>query len=107
MKGENMEAKHTPGRWEHTTGTGRVDTQCTCGAIWCYSPKRGLVQVTSSDCPFDGVPPVYTAAPELLAALEKISAGNTMSGKPAGWDHADVIQEHYKIAREAIAKAKG
>jgi hypothetical protein len=42
---------------------------------------------------------------DLLAALKAISAGNTMQGRET-WTHADVLQEHYRIARNAIAKAE-
>lgn len=39
----------------------------------------------------------------LLEALQQISDGDTMQGRET-WTHADVIQEHYKIARQAFAK---
>ncbi len=42
----------------------------------------------------------------MRTALKTILEGNTMAGK-AEWSHADVIQEHYKIARTALALADG
>lgn len=42
---------------------------------------------------------------ELVAALRTILDGNTMAGR-SDWSHADVIQEHYKIARRALAHAE-
>lgn len=39
-------------------------------------------------------------------ALETILEGNMMAGMTE-WSHADVIQEHYKIARRALALADG
>lgn len=47
----------------------------------------------------------WNAYPELLAALEAIVEGNTMKGK-LRYSHAEVIQEHYRIARAAITKAQ-
>lgn len=41
---------------------------------------------------------------ELRAALETIHAGDTMAGRDS-WAHADVLQEHYKICRAALAKS--
>lgn len=49
---------------------------------------------------------LIAAAPELLEALRKILNGDTMQGQES-WSLADVIQEHYKIARQAIEKAEG
>ncbi len=49
---------------------------------------------------------LIASAPDLLAALEQIAEGNTMEGQ-TGYTHADVIQKHYQICRNAIAKAKG
>ena len=37
----------------------------------------------------------------LLAALQEILDGNTMKARDK-WNHAEVIQEHYQIARAAI-----
>lgn len=42
---------------------------------------------------------------ELVAALQAILDGNTMVGRE-NWSHADVIQEHYKIARKALTAIK-
>ena len=39
---------------------------------------------------------------KLEAALRAIEAGDTMAGR-SDWTLADVIQEHYKIARNALA----
>lgn len=39
-------------------------------------------------------------------ALETILEGTMMAGMTE-WSHADVIQEHYKIARRALALADG
>ena len=41
----------------------------------------------------------------LVKALQQILEGNTMAGR-TDFTHADVLQEHYKIARTALAQAK-
>lgn len=41
----------------------------------------------------------------LVEALEKILDGDTMHGNQ-GFTHADVLQEHYKIARRALTLAR-
>ena len=43
---------------------------------------------------------------ETVVALKHILNGEVMRGK-RNWTHAEVIQEHYKIAREAVNKALG
>ena len=47
---------HTMGTWENTTGTERIDAQCSCGAIWAWIPSKGLQQVTDLECPEPKVP---------------------------------------------------
>lgn len=47
---------------------------------------------------------LYSAAPELAEALLAIFEGDTMKGKE-NYTHADVIQKHYQIARQALQKA--
>ena len=49
---------------------------------------------------------LIASAPALMAALERIAAGDTMTGRET-WSLADVIQEHYRIAREALQMARG
>ena len=46
----------------------------------------------------------WNAYPVLWDALQDILSGNTMRDKDA-WSSLEVIQNHYKIAREAIVKA--
>jgi hypothetical protein len=46
------------------------------------------------------------SAPALMAALEKILEGDT-TGWRETWSLADVIQEHYRIARAALQLARG
>jgi len=41
---------------------------------------------------------------ELVAALQEILDGNTVKARDR-WNHAEVIQNHYQIARDAIARA--
>ena len=36
--------------WEDTSGTGRIEGQCSCGAIWRYI-ESGPEQVTGEYCP--------------------------------------------------------
>lgn len=66
----------------------------------------GREKTLETDCQGDAAARLFAAAPDLLAALEYISRGDTMGGK-TDYTHADVIQRHYQICRNAIAKAKG
>jgi len=50
--------------------------------------------------------PMHEEASDMLEALKAILVGNTMQ-KANSWSLAEVIQQHYKIARAAIAKAEG
>ncbi len=42
---------HTMGEWEDTSGAGRMEAQCSCGAIWRMRSDGTLDQVTDLDCP--------------------------------------------------------
>lgn len=54
-----------------------------------------------SDANAEFVVRACNAHEELVGALHMILDGNTMAGRE-NWTHADVIQEHYKIARKAL-----
>jgi len=103
-------SKHTPGPW-------RIPFETKCLLNGCRFWDEQTIETARGDIKINqgagrGQPEqianynLIAAAPELLAALETILEGNTMAGK-AEWTHAEVIQKHYQIARNAIRKAKG
>lgn len=48
--------------------------------------------------------PKLAALPDLVAALERIAAGQEMSGE---FTHAETVLAYQEIARAALAKVKG
>ena len=93
-----MTTPHTPGPWtvESDRTTVAMGNQCV---IVAPAPDGASQAETRANTA------LIAAAPDLLAALLAISAGNTMQGRET-WTHADVLQEHYRIARVALAKVQ-
>lgn len=86
-------ATHTPGPW-----LANVDTVWRGGEPIVCHPINSARSIADAR--------LIASAPALLAALERIAAGDTMAGRDT-WSLADVIQEHYRIARAALQLARG
>jgi hypothetical protein len=98
-----MNTKHTPGPWKQyrdSQGNVRIQGNVPGGPV-AFIEEMNNTGGTPQD---HANARLIAAAPELLDALKRILEGNTMEGREE-WGFRDVIQEHYKIARAAIAKA--
>jgi hypothetical protein len=97
-------ATHTPGPWHVTNGTPvpaqYYDIRDDCGDVLCRTNSNTPRPISTANAR------LIASAPALLAALEKILEGDT-AGWRETWSFADVIQEHYKIARAALQLARG
>ncbi len=99
-------ATHTPGPWRMSGSETAVYRALPNGGSdlnepICWSTDTGKPSAeVSANCR------LIASAPALLAALERIAAGDTMAGREM-WSLADVIQEHYRIARAALQLAMG
>jgi hypothetical protein len=97
-------ATHTPGPWHVTNGTPvpaqYYDIRDDCGDVLCRTNINTPRPISTANAR------LIASAPALLAALERIAAGDTMADRET-WSLADVIQEHYKIARAALQLARG
>jgi hypothetical protein len=94
----------------HTSGPWHVNAVLNGKIVGDETAKEfASLQVCGSNCT---VATVYhrsdarliAAAPDLLAALQRIEDGAVMYGRE-NWTHAETVCEYQKIAREAIAKA--
>lgn len=86
-------ATHTPGPW-----LANVDTVWRGGEPIVCHPINSARSIADAR--------LMASAPALMAALEKILEGDT-TGWRETWSLADVIQEHYRIARAALQLARG
>lgn len=98
MSGQTTQTVHTPGPWSTGTDPNPADQVFGPDGL-ILADCKWAAQVTEQR---HANARLIAAAPALLAALQTIHAGNTLSGE---FTHADVIQEHYRIARAAIAQA--
>ena len=98
-----MQTKHTPGPWHIGVRTFHAGRDV-------YGPKGEPVAV--ADDAITATPEaeanarLIAAAPDLLAALEALTACASMSG-PAGTTAYLISNERMQAARAAIAKATG
>ena len=97
-----MTLKHTPGPWKR----GIVSDSCSTGGdiayIWPESNGHTIARVQGGNITANSL--LISAAPDLLAALQRIAAGQEMSGE---FDHPDTVRRYQEIARAAISKATG
>jgi hypothetical protein len=97
-------ARHTPGPWHVTNGTPvpaqYYDIRDDCGDVLCRTNINTPRPISTANAR------LIASAPALLAALEKILEGDA-TGWRETWSLADVIQEHYRIARAALQLARG
>jgi hypothetical protein len=126
-----MTSKHTPGPWvikgyriygpidprsKHTNGRMLIGGCVDNVNDWCCTPSETrddrdkFAAETTANLALIARAPALAAENEhllaenerLRAALEQIHAGELMRGRET-WTLADVIQEHYRIARAALA----
>jgi len=94
--------KHTPGPWNNLRGSSAgYDIICSDASPVdvCVVSKRD-----KSREEIDANIRLITAAPDLLAALARIAAGQEMTGQ---FTHAETVLRYQEIARAALRKAQG
>ena len=102
----NSKVEHTPGPWriqDTYDGTIPVDGWSEEGEESIEICRVSLDNETEATQSANAA--LIAAAPELLAALEAIAGGHVMAGRE--FSALECIHEYQKIARAAIAKAKG
>ena len=101
-----MTQKHTPGPWTadvHGFIYAAPDSELPDRANQGASIVVAKVLKHSSGRPIANGK-LISAAPDLLAALERIAAGQEMTGE---FTHADTVVRYQELARAAIRKATG
>jgi hypothetical protein len=94
-----MNTQHTPGPWH--VGVRQAEKIVYDSTGWAvanatvYHGENDIEQVNANAR-------LIAAAPDLLDALQRIAAGEVMTGN---FNHAETVHEYQKLARAAIAKA--
>jgi hypothetical protein len=109
-----MENQFTPGPWEAYeasgagwsvriayTHEGYTGPYPICSMAWWQFDKPGIIDNEISKANAK----LIASAPVLYRALEQIAGGDCMN--KSIYSHADVIQEHYRIARNALKQIEG
>ena len=104
-----METKHTPGRWDCSGGIiSSGETMIADARLMSRetAAEWDLIAVKTFD-EIEANARLIAAAPDLLAALERIAEGHVMALKyPDGYTHQETVVEYQTMARAAIAKAR-
>lgn len=97
-------AQHTPGPW--TLEAGRTFQTGSGEFYLSYGKDRHGNPKFRDFCELDANARLIAAAPEMLAALERIAASEPRPRRDGHYD-ADVVETLQRIARAAIRKATG